>query len=200
MSETSHLTATSHDERRAMRGRRRRFEDQAATILQTHLSRLDIHRRSVTLFYLLFGLVVGFVLGVAGASGVLAAGTHDASMNAADVPPLVLVSGGAEGNALLVTDDTGTRSAGPAVRTVMNKSFFIPTDGGMEAIHLFPLSDGAAVGAVTSMVEQRLTGTPMKPLIMVLLAVIFVVTISLTATFWRHLTASYAPRRGSRKN
>ncbi len=131
-----------------MRGRRRRFEDQAVTILQTHSSRLDIHRRSVMLFYLLFGLVVGFVLGLAGAKGVLAAETQDAVFAVSDVTPMIVLS---EGGQLSEAKHTG----GPVIRTVMNQNFLIPTHGGMEAAHLFPLSDGAAVGAVTSAVEER---------------------------------------------
>lgn len=196
MTDQTQLTATSHSERRAMRGRRRRFEDQAATILQTHSSRLDIHRRSVMLFYLLFGLVVGFVLGLAGAKGVLAAETQDAAWTGSDVAPMVLLAGTDEDARLSAAEE----AEGPVIRTVMNQKFFIPTHGGMEAIHLFPLSDGAAVGAVTSAVEKRMAGTPLKPILMALLAAILVVTVSLTVTFWRHLNASYAPNRKSRRD
>lgn len=193
MTDQTQMTATSHSERRAMRGRRRRFEDQAAAILQTHSSRLDIHRRSVTLFYLLFGLVVGFVLGLAGAKGVLAAESQDAVFTASDVSPMVVLS---EGTHFSEAKQTG----GPVIRTVMNQNFLIPTHGGMEAAHLFPLSDGAAVGAVTSAVEERLAGTPMKPILMALLAAILVVTVSLTVTFWRHLNTAYAPKRKIRRD
>ena len=193
MTDQTQLTATSHSERRAMRGRRRRFEDQAATILQTHSSRLDLHRRSVMLFYLLFGLVVGFVLGLAGAKGVLAAETHDAVFSANDVPPMVVLS---EGSHFTTAKD----AEGPVIRTVMNQNFLIPTHGGMEAAHLFPLSDGAAVGAVTSAVEKQLAGTPLKPILMALLAAILIVTISLTVTFWRHLNTAYSPKRKARRD
>ncbi len=41
-----------------------RFEQDARMILRNHAQRLEHHRRSVSLFYLLFGLVVGFVLGL----------------------------------------------------------------------------------------------------------------------------------------
>ena len=196
MTDQTQLTATSHSERRAMRGRRRRFEDQAATILQTHSSRLDLHRRSIMLFYLLFGLVVGFVLGLAGAKGVLAAETaetHDAVFSANDVPPMIALSEGGHFS-------TAKEAEGPVVRTVMNQNFLIPTHGGMEAAHLFPLSDGAAVGAVTSAVEKQLAGTPMKPILLALLAAILVVTASLTVTFWRHLNSAYSPKRKSRRD
>ncbi len=49
------------------------YEDQAGEVLRICSRRLDVHRRSVLLFYLVFGLIAGFVLGIAGAKGVLAA-------------------------------------------------------------------------------------------------------------------------------
>ena len=81
MSDTPLLTATSLEDRRAARRRGRAFEEQAFGLVETHVSQLDTHRRSVLLFYLLFGLVVGFVLGIAGANGVLA-NTIDQSTSA----------------------------------------------------------------------------------------------------------------------
>lgn len=85
------LSKRSH----AARGRRTapepfyRFEDQANDILRVHVRHLDVHRRSVLLFYLVFGLIAGFIIGLVGAR------SSHAATNIAEPIPVTMVNGAA---------------------------------------------------------------------------------------------------------
>lgn len=168
----SPVTVKSLVERRAARKGGRRFEDQAAAILQSHTSRLETHRRSVLLFYLLFGLLAGFFLGIAGAKGVLAD-----TVLPAEAAIEHLVQARPLGAAPADAEIPGLVLAGWGFENVLGHHAQLRTDGVL--LHSPP--------ALAN-----------KQVIMGLLALIFAVTVSLTGTFWRHLTRSYTPARGLR--
>lgn len=196
MSSVPQFTVTSRNERHEARDYKRGFEDHAASILEKHVSRLDVHRRSVLLFYLLFGLLAGFFLGIAGAKGVLAKAV-DAELIAPEPGYHLILSDAAMPSELPIDLDVA-ETFGPRhdFRTPASDRDTDP--GHRYAALLFgdahPTIAHSTQGlhAVALQADTELAN---KDLLMGLLALIMLITGSLTFTFWRHLSKSYAPRR-----
>ena len=201
MSSVPQFTVTSRNDRRDTRGDNRRFEDHANSILETHLNRLDVHRRSVMLFYLLFGLLAGFFLGIAGAKGVLAK-TVDSQLIVEEASAVLVLADAADASELPMDFDVGD-AFGP--RADIRMTATAPTAAVGQRYAMLPMGDGHPVFAqamqdIDQVAVQASKRLKNKELYMGLLAVIMLVTGLLTFTFWRHLTEAYAPRRRSPRN
>lgn len=198
MSSVPQFTVTSRNDRRDTRGDNRRFEDHASSILETHLNRLDVHRRSVMLFYLLFGLLAGFFLGIAGAKGVLAK-TVDSHLMIEEAAAVLVLADTAAPSELPMDFDVAD-TFGP--RAEIRMSAAAPTAAHGQRFAMLPMGEGHSVFAQAMQgidnaavhASKRLKN---KELYMGLLALIMLVTGALTFTFWRHLREAYAPRRRS---
>ncbi len=196
MSSVPQFTVTSRNERRDTRGENRRFEDNASSILETHLNRLDGHRRSVMLFYLLFGLLAGFFLGIAGAKGVLAK-TVDAQLIEAEVKSELVLSDAAMPSELPMDWDVGA-AFGPRPEIRMSATDHAVAKG--ERFAMMPTGEhnpffAQAMQGIDEFSAQASRKIKNKELYMGLLALIMAVTGALTFTFWRHLGQAYTPRR-----
>lgn len=158
------------------------------SLVETHVSRLDVHRRSVLLFYLLFGLLAGFFLGIAGAKGVLASTLDTQQITwSKHVPQTRLNPGlppGLTGNWPPRADSFAPEAEHPPLTRYAGilraGSNFTYAGLGLE-----PQGTGlsAAIPA------------PNRNWYVGLMALILAVTASLTFIFWRHLSHAYVPRR-----
>jgi len=169
-------------ERRATRKHGRRFEDQAASILQSHAVRQKNHRRSVVLFYLLFGLLAGFFLGIAGAKGVLANTVAEPAHGFAPTQQVTYLDVRSDLNPAQ-PDNSALRDRKHQQRYASMLPFG-PSQAGLMIIE-------QRTGAVLS--GDRVLAN--KHLFLTLLTLILVVTVSLTGIFWRHLSRAYSPAR-----
>jgi hypothetical protein len=196
MSSVPQFTVTSRDERREARGNNHRFEDQAASILETHVTRLDVHRRSVLLFYLLFGLLAGFFLGLAGAKGVLAKTVDTELLDATAQTQLTLSETAAPSELPMDWDVDAAfgprhdfRVTASEHRSAKTARYAMLPLGGAHPVF------AQAVDGLDQLTAQTSRELQHKGLYMGLLAVIMLVTGSLTFAFWRHLSQAYTPRR-----
>lgn len=183
MSSVPQLTVTTRAERQEAREHKRHFEDEAANIIESHISQLEVHRRSVLLFYLVFGLLVGFFLGLAGAKGVLASTFDTGSpIGMARHQPVMAAGAFALPEAAAefqLPDDLSAR--------VLQEPHHQKRYAAIRVFGTFANGDAMAVAPSQSPSN--------KGPYMGLLAVVLIITASLMLSFWRHLKRAYAPRR-----
>ncbi len=196
MSSVPQFTVTSRNDRHDVRGENRQFEDHAASILEAHVNRLDVHRRSVLLFYLLFGLLAGFFLGIAGAKGVLAKTVDTELLDAAAKPHLTLSDAASPSELPMDWDVADT--FGP--RHDFRVSGAESRAGNLERYAMLPLGEthplfAQSMQGLEELATQGSGELKNKNVYMGLLALIMLVTGALTFTFWRHLRQAYTPRR-----
>lgn len=171
-------------ERRAVRRRGRRFEDQAAAIVQHHAARSRNHRHSVLLFYLLFGLLAGFFLGIAGAKGVLAS-TMEPTISSFDLASATKTA------AMFDIDHGPFGTAVPShVQQQQRYASLLPLGASQFDLVFVERQTGTVLSDDTIMAN--------KQLFMAILALIFAVAVSLAGTFWHHLGKAHARARRTR--
>lgn len=181
MSSSRPLSTTSLDDRRTNRRSNLAFEETARTLVDNHVSQLDVHRRSVLLFYLLFGLLVGFFLGIAGAKGVMAGtiGTEPVEWNRMQPPTRLNAS--APESLLLEADETVSEASESAATkyagAVPFSALSLP-----KSLRLTPVRTD--VGPIAH-----------KAWYVTLIAGLLAATAALGVLFWRHLQNAYRPRR-----
>ena len=211
MSSMRPLTVTSLEDRRAQRRSERPFEEQAMSLVETHVSRLDVHRRSVLLFYLLFGLLAGFFLGIAGAKGVLASTLDTQQITWSKHDPQTRLNpglpAGLTGKWPLRADSLALEQHSSTLDHLMGSNVSVCSNVALEAEHP-PLIRYAGILRASSIytyaglgVEPQGAGlsaaipAPNRHWYVGLLTVILAVAASLTFVFWRHLSHAYVPRR-----
>jgi hypothetical protein len=177
-----------------------RFEDQATDILRTHARRLDTHRRSVILFYLFFGLITGFVIGIVGAKGAFATTTDGARMEFAGLSTSLLPSEISRRQPLAQRDDIDSLMTDGAAITAQADT---GAEIGPERYAALLLADPGGLLTLTDApsnpqpLPQGMASGP-KSAIMGLLLLIFTIAATLSAKFMAHLNRAYAPRRSVR--
>lgn len=187
----------------AARGRRAapepfyRFEDQANDILRVHVRHLDVHRRSVLLFYLVFGLIAGFIIGLVGAR------SSHAATNIAEPIPVTMATGaplferqapGQLSSKLARSDVLVER---PAMLPEMADTGLTPEPERYAAL-VWP-DDHAALLFVAGEGSDPIlgTGTDFKgmPFLTSMLISIVAMAGMLSLIFWTHGSHAHAPRR-----
>ncbi len=174
-----------------------RFEEEATSILRVHAQRLDVHRRSVILFYLTFGLIAGFIIGMVGAKGAFASPVVGESEFARTIASSTGLENFLSRNLIdhdIAFDDIMTDGA----------SITASSDSGLQkeperyaALLLSEQPIGATLSDASSQpgVPAETPTIQRKASLMGLLLLIFGITATLSVSFLRHLNAAYAPRR-----
>jgi hypothetical protein len=171
-----------------------RFEDQANDILRVHVRRLDVHRRSILLFYLVFGLIAGFIIGLVGARGV-----HAAPSIAEPVP------GAMGGSSLLDLNGVGLRGGKLAAIQGLEDEALIALDAADSGVTpeperyaalLLPKISDATYAAPAGTGRYAHSGhIPGKAFVMSALISVLGIASILAMIFWTHLGRAYSPRR-----